>query len=85
MDGIPTDDLESITGVDMSQERSQLGAGLADATAAPVFWLALLFLANTAALIVLWVDVARVREVYLSAMEESGDAAAMARVQASSL
>ena len=85
MDGIPTDDLESITGVDMSQERSRLGAGLADATAAPMFWLALLFLANTAALIVLWVDVPRVREVYLSAMDESGDAAGVARVQASSL
>ncbi len=63
----------------MTEQQGRLRSRLVDDTAAPMFWLALIFLANTAALIVLWVDVPRVQEVYLTAAEETGDATA--RVQ----
>ena len=42
-------------------------------TAAPMFWISALFLANTAISIVLWVDVPRVSEAYLERDSEESE------------
>lgn len=49
----------------MSESIRQFRRRWAMRTAAPMFWVSLLFLANTAMSIVLWVDVPRVSEAYL--------------------
>lgn len=49
----------------MSEAQKKLRQRWAMRTAAPMFWLSVLFLANTGTLIVLWVDVPRVSEAYL--------------------
>lgn len=50
----------------MSDARRQFRRRWAMQTAAPMFWISVLFLFNTAMSIVLWVDVPRVSEAYLS-------------------
>lgn len=50
----------------MSEARREHRRRWAMRTAAPMFWVSVLFLANTATAIVLWVDVPRVSEAYLS-------------------
>ena len=58
----------------MSEARQKLRRRWAIRTAAPMFWISVLFLANTATLIVLWVDVPRVSEAYLnSGVTSHGD------------
>jgi voltage-gated potassium channel len=76
---------ESMCRAGTSEEYATQRARLATYTAAPMFWLSLIFLANTAALIVIWVDVPRVREAYLFAMAESGDVTLAAREPSASL
>lgn len=60
------DQSPSTEDADAVQAYPELRRRVAIHAAAPMFWLSVLFLANTAALIVVWVDVPRVTEAYLA-------------------